>query len=253
MKRIIYVLISLLCYLPLSGQMIKNLGPIYKAPIASSGSSSLLTGEIAYWKFDETTGDYADSKNSHTGVNTSVTHYASGKINYAGSYNGTASKTVVTDADDLDLTTAGGISCWIYLGVRTHNYIVTKGDDNNARNGYVFQMEGGYLTLFMLGSSSYMYTQSAAMLSTGQWYHVVATWNSSNVYLYVNGSQSATKAVTVTPVASTYNLQIGAPCVDATGFFNGYIDEVGIWNRLITSTEVTTLYNSGTGKQHPFN
>lgn len=252
MKRAYLFLTLLTLCISINAQMIKNLGPIYRAPVSTSSESSLLTGEVAYWKFDETTGDYADSKNSHTGVNSNVTHYASGKINYAGSYNGSSSKTTVTDANDLDLTTAGGISCWIYLGARTHNYIVSKGDDSNARNGFTLQMESGYLVLFLLGSSSYTYVDSPSMLNTGQWYHIVATWNSTNGYLYVNGSQVKSKSITLTPVASTYNFLIGAPNTDASGYYNGYIDEMYVANRLITSTEVTTLYNSGSGKQHPF-
>jgi hypothetical protein len=36
------------------------------------------------------------------------------------------------------------------------------------------------------------------------------------------------------------------------GSFNGSIDEVGIWSRALTSSEVTSLYNSGSGRQYPF-
>ena len=35
-------------------------------------------------------------------------------------------------------------------------------------------------------------------------------------------------------------------------FLNCYIDEVGIWSRTLTSTEVSDLYNSGSGLQYPF-
>lgn len=36
------------------------------------------------------------------------------------------------------------------------------------------------------------------------------------------------------------------------GYFDGQIDEVGLWKRYLTDAEITTLYNGGTGKTHPF-
>ena len=38
----------------------------------------------------------------------------------------------------------------------------------------------------------------------------------------------------------------------ASQYFAGTIDEVGIWSRALTSTEVTSLYNGGAGFQYPF-
>ena len=34
---------------------------------------------------------------------------------------------------------------------------------------------------------------------------------------------------------------------DTTNAFNGYIDEIGIWNRTLNDTEISWLYNSGDG------
>ena len=36
-----------------------------------------------------------------------------------------------------------------------------------------------------------------------------------------------------------------------SGLFNGSIDAFNVWNRVLTATEVTELYNSGNGKQYP--
>src|SRR5262249_31508245 len=36
-----------------------------------------------------------------------------------------------------------------------------------------------------------------------------------------------------------------------THYFNGAIDEIGVWNRALTSTEITNLYNSGAGLAYP--
>jgi len=53
---------------------------------------------------------------------------------------------------------------------------------------------------------------------------------------------------------SAGNFTLGAIYSGGTpeGFFDGMIDEVGVWSRLLTSDEVTTLYNAGAGLSYPF-
>lgn len=45
---------------------------------------------------------------------------------------------------------------------------------------------------------------------------------------------------------------IGGAFEGANRHMNGDIDEIGIWSRIITSGEVTSLYNSGAGLAYPF-
>jgi len=51
-------------------------------------------------------------------------------------------------------------------------------------------------------------------------------------------------------ISNSIDFNIGARN-SATQYTNGIIDEVGIWDRVLTSTEITELYNSGVGKQYP--
>jgi len=57
-----------------------------------------------------------------------------------------------------------------------------------------------------------------------------------------------------TPIQSYSEIIFGAEDDDSGvgQFFKGIIDEVGIWNRALTSTEISELYNSGNGLQYPF-
>jgi hypothetical protein len=38
----------------------------------------------------------------------------------------------------------------------------------------------------------------------------------------------------------------------ATQLFKGKIDELGLWDRLLTSNEISTIYNNGNGLSYPF-
>jgi hypothetical protein len=86
---------------------------------------------------------------------------------------------------------------------------------------------------------------SSGNVPTGQWVHAVATYNGATMRLYLNGvlvgSMSAAGTITVNsgiPVAIGRNPQ-------AYGPFDGIIDQVRIYNRELTTSELGSLYNSG--------
>jgi len=95
------------------------------------------------------------------------------------------------------------------------------------------------------------FNANATVLSTSTWYHYVVTWDGANVIVYKNGSVETTQANSASLQAEATNFAIGGTPVNSQ-YINGIVDEVGFWNRALTSTEVTALYNSGAGFQYPF-
>jgi hypothetical protein len=82
------------------------------------------------------------------------------------------------------------------------------------------------------------------------WHHVVMTRDSSNmVRIYLNGVESSSGAKLI---AQTFNFQNIAKYGSSTGYYKGYIDELGIWDRDLSESEVSELYNDGEGLQYPF-
>jgi hypothetical protein len=158
---------------------------------------------------------------------------------------------------NLSLTTSGSISAWIYPTDVTHmGLIVSKGNPGSDLNGY--NLGFLYNTLYWeLASGTTRISGSysiAGHIVNNTWYLVTLTWDGSNVNLYLNGTAvTAPVAQTVTPVSSVYPFRIGARG-DYLGssLFLGTIDEVGVWNRELTSAEVIALYSSGTGISYPF-
>ena len=89
------------------------------------------------------------------------------------------------------------------------------------------------------------YLSSITIPSAGIWYYIVATHNSSTNLnsLYVNGilEATSTQAVVYEANAKTY---IGAFYTSPNLIFNGQIDDVRIYNRALSATEIQNLYNS---------
>jgi len=79
-------------------------------------------------------------------------------------------------------------------------------------------------------------------LPTGAWHHIVVTYNTSLLSLYVNGQLNASVAHTTNAATVADNLFIGRRTDNF--FFNGSIDEVLIFNRSLSANEVGVLFNA---------
>ncbi len=81
---------------------------------------------------------------------------------------------------------------------------------------------------------------------TGNWVSLVMTYNQATLNTYINGSKT-TKAKNGAIMMNDYNLNIGYSPEGSTRDFNGMIDEVIIWNRVLTDSEIQTLLKRQTG------
>jgi hypothetical protein len=92
---------------------------------------------------------------------------------------------------------------------------------------------------------------NSVTFSINTWYHVlVVRKGSTSTQIYIDGILRGSNTSTINPVYhTTNNANIGAyNNIGVYGnFFQGKIDETYIWNRELTSTDVTTLYNAGAG------
>ncbi|RLI97719.1 MAG: hypothetical protein DRO99_02580, partial [Candidatus Aenigmatarchaeota archaeon] len=83
--------------------------------------------------------------------------------------------------------------------------------------------------------------EGVTQLEANNWYHTVAMYNGTDVSIYLNGKHEKSCPMTVTPDTTT-DLYIGFA---GSVYFNGTIDEVGIWNRALEPGEVDRIYKAG--------
>jgi hypothetical protein len=106
---------------------------------------------------------------------------------------------------------------------------------------------GIHTTSWTGGIQNYWYNNdlqcavSDCPLTTNTWYHVVATFDGTNHKTYLNGVLKASRTAS-NKATTRLNFYVGR---EVNGNpFNGYIDDLGIYNRALTLTEVQILYNS---------
>ena len=86
-------------------------------------------------------------------------------------------------------------------------------------------------------------------LTANTWYHVVLVRSGSSgawtAQLFVNGASDGTATTATNPNGTNQTTAIGQMGAQATAFFKGSIDDVRIYNRVLTVAEVKRLYNIG--------
>ena len=213
-----------------------------------AGGTTLKTGLLSVWEFDETSGTTAyDAHASNDGTTFGATVNQTGKINKAYDYTeGTTDK--VSISDPFYGLTSFSVSVWF------------KVDDVSGTKGIVSDWDSPYRSvLFRLSDASiqfYTYTGTQvggtfASISAATWYHVVITYDGSDMEMYINNSLDGTSFSQTGTIGETgtHTSYIGNYVTSSftTLSFDGLIDQVAIWNRALTSTEVSTLYNSSNG------
>jgi hypothetical protein len=79
-------------------------------------------------------------------------------------------------------------------------------------------------------------------MSDNVWYHVVAVWNGTHNIVYLNGVAGTAVANTPSFSANAYDLHIGRWNSNNAYAFNGSIDEVKIYNRALSASQIQQSY-----------
>ena len=199
----------------------------------------LITDIVSYYKFD---GDATDSAGSNDGTVDGATGTGSGKIDDAYSFDG--GDVIDTNTQIInDANKSWTISFWA-------NQTTSNGDNKSmiSQSRISTYITNTTVTFQVYDGSWQRITKN---ISAG-FNHIVAIYNDTTGKMRLLINNSAASDIDVgTALLLTEQTGIGNRTTGGDGFI-GVIDEVGIWDRALTSDEITELYNSGDGLQYPF-
>ncbi len=238
---------------------------------------TILDNIVSHFELEEASGTRADSHGSNDLTDNNTVTQATGKQGNAADFEASNNEFLsITDAaqSGLDLSGAMSFSFWIKFETLPTSGnvigIVTKDDlyVNTTGRSYAIDLynNGGTQTLRFFISSvanpiSTQYREYAwtHALSTGVWYHMVFTYDPSlsgatRGKLYINNSDKGAPTVSgtwtgTTTYNSTSKFVVGKYDVSAAWiqYLDGVVDELTVTSDVITSGEVSSLYNSGNG------
>lgn len=213
-------------------------------------TSNFNDGLRGYWKMDEISGSSAeDELGLNDGTLTNITfNPASGLINGAGNGSGnnpTLNLTYRPAATDTAIT----FNFWMNISnLDSFQTMCFKGGYDcgtpNSNGDFRAYFGGSVLQSDWYDGAARKQADTPA-INTGTWQMITFVINQTAITGYTNGTAG-------TPVAATTFTWTGTDTffpwnVLGEWTTNTFIDEIGIWNRSLTSTEITDLYNGGAG------
>jgi hypothetical protein len=219
--------------------------------------STISNGLIAYWTCANTAYDL--SGNGHNGTLDSVTNTTDrlGHSNGAYLFSGTNSYITVPTSAALCLNdTSFTLNAWVKMNSYNSSYgsVVLGKRTSGAGNGWSWGITGSLATTAGVVSYNPGNTPDAfglTVIGTTSWHMITSTYsygNDKTLSIYIDGvlDHSTTGVPEVTAVTTT-NLYIGRDDKsepDNGYFLNGSLNDIRIYSRAITTTEISQLYNA---------
>lgn len=221
------------------------------ALVALAAAWPAAAAPVAYWTFDNTPNDSAGSNNGSLVGNAA---YA-GVVPAAIAGHSTASLELnpgntVTDyfaaVPTVGVAGAYTVSAWAQVRNPTaaSNIFDTR---RPAENGFDMKFQNGTTVHGDIGNGSGVWLTTAADAPlnyvTDQWYHLAYVVDKSTYRIFINGAPAASGTFglnTPTLINATHHVNIGRYS-GGTEYFNGYIDDVAVWNTTLNSAQIASL------------
>jgi len=225
-------------------------------PLTSYGA--LTDSLVSWWSMEETSGARVDDHGVNDLTDNNTVLYGTGIISNGADFEYSSSEYLsIAGASQVGLDVTGdfSISGWVYYESLSNNhYVISKGfeSDGNTVRAYKFGWETGNVLSLHISSAGSGGTQVTVAWtpSTATWYHLVVNYDADagSADFYVNGSQQGTTQTGLPNAIYNGSSKTFVGSYDQTYYFHdGILDELGFWSRVLTTDEITSLYNSGTG------
>jgi hypothetical protein len=217
-------------------------------------SPNLDSGLVAHFKFDGNAGDSSSTNLHGTGSNVINDYGMICDSNTAYDFNGTSSK-IVCGTNNRGITNTVNISAWVKTTTNTgHRFIVDK-YNWSVNKGYLLAVKNGIPYVGARNTSGtgagigyHTWDSSQTFLvSDGNWHHLLGVVSTNKLEIWVDGVLKSSNMMTaaIPDLTTTYDLNIGyyykGSLVGNPNYFHGTLDEVRLYNRDLTLTEIDSL------------
>jgi uncharacterized repeat protein (TIGR01451 family) len=212
------------------------------------------TDMLALWKLDEDGGaNYYDFFDGHDGVCSGDCPVpAAGRINGAQTFTSTTGIDVPAHTDfDWGADDSFSVEFWAWAGgagACTGNEVVVGRDDPSTPvHWWVGCWNGGQSTFYLVEADGTSAVVQGAFLNIGGWHHVVAVRDASadEIRIYVDTVEATSAATFDQGFGSSAEINIGWLGVGGGYHFEGTVDEVALYDRVLTEPEIQQHHQEG--------
>ncbi|MGZ5567929.1 MAG: LamG-like jellyroll fold domain-containing protein, partial [Limisphaerales bacterium] len=217
--------------------------------------ASVLNGLIGWWPFESNLVDVTSTYNGTSSA--SGVSYTNGKVNLGLNLDGTPNAWADLGAFTNLGTSDFSVEFWIKTSttdpsLRTE-LVGKRGYCDPYHSFFDVQMNPDGTISFNFGDTGvvgYMDFPSSATIADGVFHHVACVRQGTNAFIYIDGTLSGTQSAgdgQIASMSNTDDLRIGiGPCVPWNySYFTGLLDELAIYNRALSPTDIQTIYSAG--------
>ncbi|MEK7669651.1 MAG: LamG-like jellyroll fold domain-containing protein, partial [Bacteroidota bacterium] len=223
---------------------------------------NLQSNLIAYWKLEEASGTRLDAtgRGNNLTDNNTVTQVL-GRVDSAASFLRANSESL-SIADNADMSVSDSnftFASWVFMtdAIQTgQTRAILSKDFSTTSREYLMYATTSFFRFLVFGSptgSLEVETGGFGVNTTSRWLFLVAWHDSANNTLNLqvdNASINSADMGTVAPFDGSAEFRIGGRQDADQVFWDGRIDEVGFWKRVLTANERTDLYKSSSGNRY---
>jgi len=208
-------------------------------------------GLVGYWPFNGNANDQSGNGNNGTVISGLLSNDRLGNANSSYYLNGQTDYITVPSVSSM-LPNRLTLSVWIKI---PSNYTGNNGIGPIIRArfyGYVLWFDssnGSIINILHHNSSATTTTNTPSNINDNQWHQIVGTFDGTNNNLYLDGQLISTDVTNT--LNNLYYVSDGPVAFGrdgnnpstATAMYQGWIDDIGIWNRALSQQEITNMYN----------
>ncbi len=232
-------------YKKIAGLGLVTLCFVFGGTSSVHAADAISQGLIGNWSFNE--GDGGEVTDSVSGSKAKFigSMWSDGVARKAGVFNGKNSYVYISDSTEFSANKFS-VSAWIKMNTWVLYAPILNRRDKPDSGGFTIQQSGtvGELAFNIFLVNKPRTTFRVPGWVTDKWYHVVATYDGKTQRLYRDGVEIASQYApgnVSNPVNA--HMEIGRTA-SGTSYFDGMIDEVRMYNRALTATEVQHLYRT---------
>ena len=218
------------------------------------GDTTACSPPVGEWSFEEGSGTtaYDSSGNTNNGLLTNSPTWSPGVHGKSLNLNGSSQYiSVPHNNSTFDVTSGLTLETWVNLNaVNANNGVFNKGSFANSQGVYnlmLYNWGSGSVPTFRLNGSTTEgagQLTSATPLTPGKWYHLAATYNQSQMTLYINGVNNTSNNYSTLITTDTNPLILGG-YYSSSYTLNGRMDDVRVFNSARTPAQIALDFNHG--------
>ena len=216
--------------------------------LIACASADLNTDFAHAWKFEEGSGNAVDVVGSEDGTPAGVSYEATGIDGDCYSYDGANDVVAMPTSDLLDGISALTICVWAYNHNAGADWQTIVHFQDGGNTGHLTRGVDDYLVRVPTSGGEVGSTSAGGTSSAGAWHFHCSRWDGSTLNFFLDGSKDSNSWSGSGTISQDTVMRVGAAESALNNDWYGYIDELYIWERALSDTEINTeLYAGGSG------